>query len=62
MQEAQVEQTETALPQIALTLSVEEVNKVLAALAKLPLESVVDLFFKIRNEAAAQIQPAGETK
>jgi hypothetical protein len=44
--------------QISLTLSVREVDMILACLAKRPLEEVIDLFIKIKNQGASQIVPA----
>lgn len=41
--------------QISLTLSVREVDMILAAIAKRPLEEVIDLFIKIKNQGASQI-------
>jgi hypothetical protein len=41
--------------QISLTLSVREVDMILVALAKRPLEEVVDLFSKIKAQGSAQI-------
>lgn len=41
--------------QISLTLSVREVDLILAAIAKRPLEDVIDLFIKIKNQGAAQV-------
>lgn len=44
--------------QINLTLTVREADVILAALAKRPLEEVIDLFIKIKNQGASQIVPA----
>lgn len=44
--------------QISLTLSVREVDMILVSLAKRPLEEVIDLFIKIKNQGASQIAPA----
>ncbi len=44
--------------QISLTLSVREVDMILVSLSKRPLEEVIDLFIKIKNQGAAQITPA----
>ncbi len=43
--------------QISLTLSVREVDMILSAVAKRPLEEVIDLFIKIKNQGASQIAP-----
>ena len=42
---------------ISLTLSVREVDMILAVIAKRPLEEVIDLFIKIKNQGASQIAP-----
>lgn len=42
-------------PQISLQLSVTETQSVLQALAKLPFESVADLWFKIKATAEQQV-------
>lgn len=44
--------------QISLTLSVREVDMILVSLSKRPLEEVIDLFIKIKNQGASQIAPA----
>ena len=41
--------------QISLTLSVREVDMILACLAKRPLEEVIDLFAKIKNQGSSQL-------
>lgn len=43
---------------LTLTLSVDQTNVVLAALAKLPFESVADLIVTIRQQAQAQLDQA----
>lgn len=42
--------------EINISLTVDELNGVLAALGKLPLEAVIGLFSKIRAQAEAQLQ------
>lgn len=42
--------------QVTLTLTVDQVNKVLASLAKMPYEAVADLIGEIRQSAMKQIQ------
>lgn len=44
--------------QIHLTLTVRETDAVLAAISKRPLEEVIDLFIKIKNQGASQVVPA----
>jgi hypothetical protein len=41
--------------EITITLSVKEVDQILALLSKRPLEEVIDLFNKIRGQGVAQI-------
>jgi len=41
--------------QINLTLSVNETQNVLQALAKLPFEQVADTWFKVKNQAEQQL-------
>ena len=43
---------------ITLKLSLDDINVVLAALGKMPLEVSVVAFGKIKSQAEAQIQPA----
>ena len=43
--------------QISLTLSVREVDMILSAVAKRPLEEVIDLFIKIKSQGSSQIAP-----
>jgi len=45
---------------INLELSVNDVNALLAGLGKLPLESVVDLWARVKAQAEAQIKAAQE--
>lgn len=47
---------------IKLELSVEEMNVILLALAKRPLEEVVNLFSKLKVEAEGQLRPVEEKK
>jgi hypothetical protein len=42
---------------INLTLTVDEVNLVLTALSKLPLESSLNTFMKVKSEAEKQVRP-----
>jgi hypothetical protein len=44
--------------QINLTVTVREADAILASLAKRPLEEVIDLFIKIKNQGASQVAPA----
>jgi hypothetical protein len=45
--------------QITLTVSVDEANLLIAGLGKLPLEATVQLWMKIREQAAQQLaEPA----
>ena len=48
--------------QISLTLSVREVDMILACLAKRPLEEVIDLFAKIKAQGSAQLSNNAEAK
>jgi len=48
--------------EIKLTLTLEEVNLVLAALGKQPHEVVAGLWGKIRSEAQKQVNEQEETK
>lgn len=43
---------------IILDLTVNEVNGILAALAKLPFEQVADLIAKVRDQGVSQVQAA----
>jgi hypothetical protein len=43
---------------ITLSVSVDEANLLIAGLGKLPLEATVQLWLKIREQAAQQLQPA----
>jgi hypothetical protein len=45
-----------------LDLTINEINLILSALGKLPLEQVLDVFNKVRQQAEAQIneKPEGE--
>ena len=40
-----------------LALTVAQVNMILSAIAKLPLESVLDTFNSIQQQASAQLYP-----
>jgi hypothetical protein len=44
--------------EVNISLTVDELNGVLAALGKLPLEAVIGLFSKIRAQAEAQLAQA----
>lgn len=44
--------------QITLTLPVDAVNAILAALSKAPYEAVADLIATVRHQALSQLQPA----
>ena len=48
--------------QFQLTLDEQETNLVLAALAKLPLENVLDLWMKIRTQANQQVVAAQQAR
>lgn len=48
--------------QIKLELGVNEVDQILLAISKLPLEQVIDLFNKIRGQAISQMQPTKPTE
>jgi hypothetical protein len=41
--------------EITITLTVKEVDQILASLSKRPLEEVIDLFNKIRVQGIAQV-------
>lgn len=43
---------------INLNLSVAQINLILAALSKQPLESVLDVFVAVREQAGKQVAPA----
>jgi len=43
---------------VTLTLSVNEVNAVLAGLGQLPLAQVLEVFTRIKSEAEKQLNPA----
>ena len=45
---------------INLALTVDEVNLVLVALSKMPLESSMSTFLKIKSEAEGQLKPPEE--
>jgi hypothetical protein len=45
---------------LSLSLTVNEINGILAALGKLPFEQVTDLIKKIHSQAMGQLQPAAE--
>lgn len=42
---------------INLSLTVDEVNQILGALAKLPLENALGTFMKVKTEAEKQVKP-----
>lgn len=44
------------MDKLTLSLSIEQINGVLAALAKLPFEAVADLISDIRQQAQSQIE------
>jgi hypothetical protein len=44
--------------EVNISLTVDELNGVLAALGKLPLEAVIGLFSKIRAQAETQLAQA----
>jgi hypothetical protein len=41
---------------IQLTIEVQEAQMILGALAKLPLENVLDTWFKVKTQAETQLQ------
>ena len=43
---------------INLSLTVDEVNQILGALAKLPLENALNTFLKVKTEAEKQVKQA----
>jgi hypothetical protein len=45
---------------INLSLTVDEVNQILGALAKLPLEASLNTFMKVKMEAEKQVKPPPE--
>lgn len=45
---------------VNLTLTVTNVNNILAALAKFPFEQVADLIADVRNQAISQLPPAAD--
>ena len=45
---------------IELKLELNDVNVILAALGKMPLEQVVDVFHKIKAQAQPQVQEVKE--
>lgn len=44
-------------PTLTINLTVEEINLLLLALAKLPFENVADLIMNIKQQAQAQLEP-----
>ena len=42
---------------ITLELTVNDVNLIMAGLGKLPLEAVVDLWMRIKQQGEAQLKP-----
>jgi len=44
------------MKEVALTLPLADVEKMLQALAKMPIETHADLFFRIRNDVMQQQQ------
>ena len=44
---------------LTLELTVNDVNLIMAGLGKLPLEAVVDLWMRIKQQGEAQLKPAG---
>lgn len=46
------------MDKIALNLTVQEVNVIIAALAKQPYEAVADVINKVRSESLAQLNAA----
>jgi hypothetical protein len=50
------------MEEIKFTFTAQEVQTILFALGKQPLEMVADLFFKIRQEAATQLNDKKEEK
>lgn len=46
------------MDKLVLNLTVDQINVVLAALAKLPFESVVDTIVDIRQQAQGQLDQA----
>ena len=45
---------------LTLELTVNDVNLIMAGLGKLPLEAVVDLWMRIKQQGEAQLKPAAE--
>jgi hypothetical protein len=45
---------------IRLELTIAQVNVILAALSKQPLEAVIEVFAAVREQAARQVQTAPE--
>jgi hypothetical protein len=43
-------------PEVTLTLSLMEVNKVSEALSALPLKDIIDIFMKLREQTMKQLQ------
>ena len=46
--------------QLNISLEVQEVQFVLSAIAKQPFEQVADLWFKLKNQAEAQLKEQSE--
>jgi len=48
-------------PKITLSdLSVNDVNLIMAGLGKLPMESVVELWMRLKQQGEAQLKPLAE--
>ena len=47
---------------VTLELTLDQLNIVIAGLAKLPLEQAIDTFSLVREQAAAQLQPPAPTE
>ena len=43
--------------EFTLTLKPEELDLVMTALGKMPLEAVLPLYFKVKNQAEEQMKP-----
>jgi hypothetical protein len=42
--------------ELTIKLTIEEINLVLSALGKLPLESSLNIFLKVKEQATSQLQ------
>ncbi len=48
------------MKEVTITLTIDELNVLLAGLGKLPLEMAVAVFGKVKEQAEAQLKPPAE--